>query len=144
MGSGQAYCPSAGRLQVCALRSYRVQNWHCPPLEILLPHPPPLILAQETGRAVLLLPIFSAIFSPLLLLYYSSRLVLQVLNSDQQRLLDLPTLQLLCSVMHISDAALLCSKVVNAITPPQGQRAHVAASLGFLAPCSVSLVLSSH
>lgn len=102
MGSGQAYCPSAGRPQVCALRSYWVQNWHCPPLEILLPHHPPLVLTQETGRAVLLLAVFSAIFSALLLFYYSSCLVLQVLHSDQQRLLDLPTLQL-------SNAHLRCS-----------------------------------
>lgn len=85
MGSGQAYCPTAGRLQICALRSYWVQNWHCPPLEILLPHHPPLVLAQETGTAVLLMAIFSAFFSPLLLFYCSSCLVLQVLNSDTSR-----------------------------------------------------------
>lgn len=138
MGSGQAYCPPAGRLQVCALSSYWVQNWHCPPLEILLPHHPPLLLTQQGSAAA---GCFQCHFQHPSPFYCSSCLVLCVCNSDQQRLLDLPPLQLLCSsqihisLMHISDEAFLCSKVVNAITPPQGQQAHVTASLGFLAPC---------
>lgn len=62
------------------------------------------VLTQEAGSAAPLLSIFGAIFSALLIFYCSSCLAIQVLNSDQQRLLNLPTLQLICSIMHILNA----------------------------------------
>lgn len=79
---------------------HSVPYWAPPALSTHLP-----ALAQEAGSAALLLAIFSAVFSALLIFYCSSCLVIQVLNSNQQRLLHLPPLQLICSIMHTVNAS---------------------------------------